>query len=71
MISDPVPNVRLTVARSLQDMLKCHGKNMKMSVLTGVLTPALVKLCQDSDRDVRYYSNKASEEVLNVTKGAQ
>jgi serine/threonine-protein phosphatase 2A regulatory subunit A len=60
MAADPVPNVRLTVARTLQEMLKIHGSEMKLGVITGGITPTLVKLCQDSDRDVRFYANKVS-----------
>lgn len=71
MATDPVPNVRLTVARTIQEMIKIHGKDIRLSALTGAITPTLVKLCQDNDRDVRFYANKASEEVLSVTKGSQ
>lgn len=60
MASDPVPNVRLTVARTLQEMLQAHGREMKLGSVTGAITPALVSLCQDSDRDVRFYANKVT-----------
>ena len=60
MATDSVPNVRLTVARTLKDIVTSCGNNMQESYLDSSVIPALKTLTSDSDRDVRYYSTVVS-----------
>ena len=55
MASDPVANVRFNVAKSLTSIsAKLNEKCMSSQV-----KPALTRLNEDSDFDVRYYASEA------------
>lgn len=56
MVTDAVPNVRLTVARTLKDIVTCSGSGMNEAFLDTSIGPALKTLSTDTDRDVRFYS---------------
>lgn len=57
MVSDAVPNVRFTVARTLQLMLKAS------KVASEEVNEALGTLAVDADRDVRFFANKALKDM--------
>jgi serine/threonine-protein phosphatase 2A regulatory subunit A len=61
MVGDAVPNVRLTVARTLKDIVSSSGGNLQdSSFLDSCIVPALQTLSADPDRDVRFYSMTVS-----------
>ncbi|CAG8697150.1 9834_t:CDS:2, partial [Acaulospora colombiana] len=60
LVSDPIPNIRFNVAKSYEVLIPV----LKRSPETGVLLetqvkPALDKLREDSDADVKYFAEKA------------
>lgn len=64
MVTDAVPNVRLTVARTLKDIISSNGSGMHESFLSSCIVPSLKTLSADSDRDVRFYSTMVSSMVI-------
>jgi serine/threonine-protein phosphatase 2A regulatory subunit A len=69
MVTDTVPNVRLTVARTLKDIVAVCGGNMRESYLNSCIVPALKTLSADPDRDVRFYSTTVSSLYLVCAVG--
>jgi serine/threonine-protein phosphatase 2A regulatory subunit A len=61
MASDSVPNVRLTVARTLKDIIATSGGIMHDTFLDTSIVPSLKTLSGDADRDVRFYSTSVSQ----------
>mmetsp|Transcript_16067 Transcript_16067/g.16197 ORF Transcript_16067/g.16197 Transcript_16067/m.16197 type:complete len:100 (+) Transcript_16067:14-313(+) len=57
MVGDAVPNVRFTVARTLQLMAKAAN------ISSDEVNESLATLAADSDRDVRYFANKAIKDI--------
>ena len=66
MVTDTVPNVRLTVARTLKDIVSCScsGVGMREAFLEATISPALKTLSADTDRDVRFYSTTVSDTTM-------
>ena len=58
MASDSVPNVRLNVARTLEDIITNTATKFRGNFLQKCVSPTLALLAEDSDRDVRFYSTK-------------
>lgn len=61
LASDPVANVRFNVAKTLNKMCPHVGS----SALQTQVKPALEKLIQDTDCDVKFFSAEALESKLN------
>lgn len=59
MASDPVPNIRFNVSRTLQRM----APRLQNTAVENQIRPALDGLVDDADRDVRYFSRKAMQAV--------
>ena len=62
---DPVPNVRFTVARTLEVVVRESGgldSGAKGSGLGREIVSALNKLLSDSDKDVRFFAEKVNKE---------
>jgi serine/threonine-protein phosphatase 2A regulatory subunit A len=64
MVADAVPNVRLTVARTLKDIVSSSGGSMQDTFLDTCIVPALKTLSADTDRDVRFYSTTVSDYII-------
>lgn len=58
--SDPIPNIRFNVAKSLETMIPMLKQNQSMSGLVSTMAkPTLEKLSTDKDGDVRFFANRA------------
>ncbi|KAJ3412016.1 hypothetical protein HDV05_001397 [Chytridiales sp. JEL 0842] len=57
--SDPIPNIRFNVAKALEQVIPLTKKADVPSVATDLIKPLLTKMAEDSDADVRFYSQKA------------
>ncbi len=63
MANDGVANVRFNVAKTLSVV----GPKLATSAMQAQVKPALLKLNEDSDFDVRYYASEAATgEFLNI-----
>jgi len=62
LASDPVANVRFNVAKTLNKMCP----HINSSALQTQVKPCLEKLNQDSDVDVKYFSNEALEKCIQA-----
>jgi len=65
MTSDAVPNVRFTVARTLQLVAKvvCVGDHNNKTYDNEIMS-TLTKLTSDTDRDVRYFAEKVCSSLI-------
>ncbi|KAF9946661.1 hypothetical protein BGZ72_000138 [Mortierella alpina] len=60
LVSDPIPNIRFNVAKSIEALIPVLLQNPDTKHLVEQqLKPALVKLSEDTDNDVRFFSHKA------------
>jgi len=60
LVSDPIPNIRFNVAKSIEALIPVLSQNPDTKPLVDQqLKPALVKLSEDTDNDVRFFSHKA------------
>ncbi|KAF9582316.1 hypothetical protein BGW38_000359 [Lunasporangiospora selenospora] len=60
LVTDPIPNIRFNVAKSIEALIPVLMLNVDTQPLVDQqLRPALAKLNEDSDNDVRFYSHKA------------
>jgi len=74
LVTDPIPNIRFNVAKSYEVLIPV----LKQSQETGILLdtqvkPALDKLKEDMDGDVKYFAERAflagmGLSLLNLTK---
>lgn len=55
MSSDPVPNIRFNVAKTLQILIPL----LDQTVVQQRIRPCLAKLYDDPDRDVKFYAGQA------------
>jgi serine/threonine-protein phosphatase 2A regulatory subunit A len=62
LASDPVANVRFNVAKTLNKMCPHIGS----SALQTQVKPALEKLNQDADADVKFFSAEALEKCIQA-----
>jgi serine/threonine-protein phosphatase 2A regulatory subunit A len=61
MASDPVPNIRFNVAKTLQTMAQIVGPEIAEARIRSVLN----KLAEDTDHDVKYFANQALLSLSN------
>ncbi|KAI9363418.1 armadillo-type protein [Zopfochytrium polystomum] len=61
--SDPIPNIRFNVAKSLEQMVPLIKKCDLSALLNDSVRPALVKMTEDADTDVRFYATRALQVV--------
>jgi len=61
MLTDPVPNIRFNVAKTLEAILKTCV--LSPIVVKSTIEPALMTLMRDVDQDVRYFAQRASNYV--------
>ncbi|KAI1291508.1 40S ribosomal protein S3 [Mortierella claussenii] len=60
LVADPIPNIRFNVAKSIEALIPVLQQNPDTRPLVEQqLKPALVKLSEDTDNDVRFFSQKA------------
>ncbi|CAM9191834.1 unnamed protein product [Ascophyllum nodosum] len=59
MASDPVPNIRFNVSKTLEKM----APRLQNAAVENQVRPTLHSLVDDADRDVRYFSRKAMQTV--------
>ncbi len=59
--TDPIPNIRFNVAKSLDSITPLILKKFPElnSMLADIVKPKLVKMGEDTDSDVRFFSQKA------------
>jgi len=57
MAKDPVPNIRFNVARTLHALIPTLDSN----VVQNQVKPALSKLFDDSDKDVKFFASQAMQ----------
>ena len=55
MAEDPVPNIRFNVAKTMGILIK----NLDANSIQTKVKPALTKLYEDPDRDVKFYASQA------------
>ena len=63
LASDPIPNVKFNVAKTINIMIPLLKKSNLQSVLNDKIKPVLSKLIQDTDIDVCYFSQQALLQV--------
>lgn len=57
---DTIPNVRFNVAKSLEVLVPILKADTSCgSMISSQITPALQKLSNDNDQDVKWFANKA------------
>jgi serine/threonine-protein phosphatase 2A regulatory subunit A len=60
LVSDPIPNIRFNVAKSYEVLIPVLKQSQETVVLLdSQVKPALDKLRDDSDADVKYFAEKA------------
>ncbi|KAI8360277.1 ARM repeat-containing protein [Mortierella sp. GBAus27b] len=60
LVSDPIPNIRFNVAKSIEALTPVLSQDPDTKPLVEQqLKPALLKLSEDTDNDVRFFSQKA------------
>ncbi len=65
MAQDAVPNVRLNVARTLEDTVLSSGHELNSHLISSSIIPLLMSLNSDKDRDVRFYAVKVCFQILS------
>jgi hypothetical protein len=58
LASDPIPNIRFNVAKTLEAMAPCL-RPAHRAVLDGHVRPTLERLAGDTDADVRFFARHA------------
>lgn len=73
LVSDPIPNIRFNVAKSLEVIATTFGKASDgQAISKEKIVPALQGLLNDSDADVRYFASHALEKaVATVTTSGE
>ena len=67
LITDPIPNIRFNVAKSLEELATTYGTTPAgKTVASERIAPALQGVLNDSDADVRYYAGRALESTLRT-----
>lgn len=65
LISDPIPNIRFNVAKSLEIVATTFGKTPDGQIIAKEkIVPAVQSLKNDPDADVRYFATRALEHTL-------
>jgi serine/threonine-protein phosphatase 2A regulatory subunit A len=67
LVSDPIPNIRFNVAKSLEVLSTTLGASKEGKDLAHArILPAVQALKNDSDADVRYFASKAFEKTVSL-----
>lgn len=70
LAEDPIPNIRFNVAKALEVLATVVGTQPGgQEVVKDTLVPAIRKLKDDSDADVRYFAGKALEIASPIADG--
>ncbi|KAI0274969.1 ARM repeat-containing protein [Gloeopeniophorella convolvens] len=70
LATDPIPNIRFNVAKSLEIVATTYGKTPEGKELAqSKIVPALEELKADQDADVRYFATIASQRTLATIEG--
>jgi len=70
LASDPIPNIRFNVAKALEVLATVLAdKPGGNDLVRDTVIPALMKLKDDDDADVRYFAGKALEIAHPIAKG--
>lgn len=70
LATDPIPNIRFNVAKSLEVVATTYGKTPEGKDLAQQkVVPALDELKTDQDADVRYFATLASQRTLATIQG--
>ena len=59
LVSDPIPNIRFNVAKSLEVIIDVLKKHHLQNVINDTVRPLLQKLEEDADAEVKFYSKRA------------
>lgn len=60
LVADPIPNIRFNVAKSLETLAPLLRASADTApIVESDVRPALAKLNEDSDNDVRYFAHRA------------
>ncbi|THH06108.1 hypothetical protein EW145_g4319 [Phellinidium pouzarii] len=67
LVSDPIPNIRFNVAKSLEVVATTYGSVPEgQSLAKEKIMPAVQSLQNDPDADVRYFAGRALERTMAV-----
>jgi len=67
LMSDPIPNIRFNVAKSLEVISQTLNNAPEGSVVAKErIVPAVENLKNDADADVRYFANRALQQALQT-----
>jgi serine/threonine-protein phosphatase 2A regulatory subunit A len=65
LVEDPIPNIRFNVARAFEVLASVLSQEPQgRGVISSKIIPALEKLKEDSDADVRFFAGKGLEVAL-------
>jgi serine/threonine-protein phosphatase 2A regulatory subunit A len=56
LATDPIPNIRFNVAKSIGSMIPILKKSNLTPALNDKVKPILIKMLEDTDVDVRFYA---------------
>ncbi|ETW87219.1 hypothetical protein HETIRDRAFT_469075 [Heterobasidion irregulare TC 32-1] len=71
LATDPIPNIRFNVAKSLEVLAATYGNIPEgQESARQKIFPALEKLKNDQDADVRYFATHALQKTLAATEGS-
>lgn len=74
LLNDPIPNIRFNVAKTYTELVKSLYEEKISSpevieeICSTTVIPHLERLAGDQDVDVRYFSNKALEDISEIRK---
>ncbi|KAI9090824.1 armadillo-type protein [Phlyctochytrium arcticum] len=60
LANDPIPNIRFNVAKALEQIIPLVRKANLGNALAEQIQPALTKMSEDGDVDVRYFARRAA-----------
>lgn len=68
LASDPIPNIRFNVAKSLEVLLSAYGNTSEGEAFVQQrILPVLEQQKNDQDADVRYFAARALQKVAVAT----
>lgn len=71
LASDPIPNIRFNVAKSLEVLAVTFGNSPEGQIIVkDKIVPSLQTLKNDSDADVRYFASRALAKTIATVPGA-
>jgi len=70
LVTDPIPNIRFNVAKALEVLATVvAGAPGGQELVTSAIAPALQRLREDSDADVRFFAEKALQTAEAIAAG--